>query len=928
MRSFLVACTRATKHTASPGPPRTAASASTSASTSASAAPKTLTAVEAAGLAHISARRPTASSTIAAQCSWYSSQSPDHQLVDRALKDLLAADKQRVPAHTSDARSSNHRLESKPAVHTKEVGRRRPKKLSTGRNGEPRTTQSKLLIRQKLLARLESEYPSDVWDLEKLQAENESRSPAQRHILVREFVSILRRFNDTGFVTVSNQSEVDCLAEGGDIGDGVDEKALVEAAWDQYVKITRHANAAQIMPQIPLPSLSLLICELNFMANSTEYRTRFARIISVFNGFAHIGHPITTPLLFSMYLRALNKQGNYQAVLREVNEYKGHLTGNILRQVISAHFGCRRPDLAMQLLESMRNDPVHKSYITPHVYSSIIGGALRANALSHTELSALLKEMLDQLSDSAYHDSARTGLLNELMHLTNKLGNLDFMYELFEQFLSRSMPINYTTFAILIHCACNLEKTPLNIYRAYQMIITNELAYERLNHRMFAVFINSFVRNDRIDFALAALQDLRAHPTAQMTIQHYNHLFAYFATNGLAAQALDLYREVAYKDKLALSWPICVDIIKAIERDSHYLQHTMDPLEPEDVVDSDSEGALLTAVIAHGLANRSLQMFDTFFELRKRYPESILPFVAVLIPAREFAKSSTKRTRQGAQPYIPQPLEYDGSHCEVTEIESLGYYEFVERLHLVRDSLIEASATIKVPRNMYNMAISVFAMIRDHESTQILYDHMTGAEGMEPDMRTFNVLLQAFAKSSDMDATKEILKDIEYNKMHLNRASANAVINAALLADQPQQAISIYAHMVSRPVPLSEHAVFTDFIPNAPVDVFTVALLVKGLVQSRMLKEAIVVFEDSFTLLPFVPRQLLETLLGTLEEEGHGDFAQLCSKRYSKRVESSQPTEMTSGQGVNATERSDAPDRLPLSYFGYLLQPGAGSEDI
>ncbi|KAJ2642451.1 hypothetical protein GGF44_001661 [Coemansia sp. RSA 1694] len=105
--------------------------------------------------------------------------------------------------------------------------------------------------------------------------------------------------------------------------------------------------------------------------------------------------------------------------------------------------------------------------------------------------------------------------------------------------------------------------------------------------------------------------------------------------------------------------------------------------------------------------------------------------------------------------------------------------------------------------------------------------------------------------------------------------------------------------------------------------------MVSGLVDAGLLKEAVIVFEDAFTVLPFVPRQLLETLVGKLEERELLDFAQLCLKRYTKRVEDSQPAHLrvaeSDGLGVALPEA--APARLPLSYFGYLLDQKSRDED-
>ncbi|KAJ1902223.1 hypothetical protein LPJ66_000218 [Kickxella alabastrina] len=822
-------------------------------------------------------------------------------LADKAIKALLTSNGllQTSDNHTDTIDSNPH----------KEVGRRRTK-LGTGRCNESPPIQSRLLIRQRLSEKLESEYQNDLKALEQLSSHEE---PTQRHILVRELIMILRRFGNVDFMSMDQEDKP-----------GVND--MVEVAWKQYRKIYEHPQAPQILAQIPLTSLSLLICELNFMPESHEYLVRFTRIVRIFRDFALIGQPITTPLLFSMYLRALNKLGNRQLVLKEVAEYRkasaaqepSVLSVNIMRQVIAAHFGSRRPDLAMEVFAGMKADPEYTARITPHVYSSVIGGAMRAKVLTNSELSALVEGMLDELVKPSYHDSARTGLLNGLLHLANKQGNPGFLVATFEQYLAHGMPINYTTFGIMLHCACHLETDIRRLHRVYQLMVSNTATYDKLTHHIFAIFINNFVRKYRVDYALSVLQDLKAHPTARYTTQHLSHIFDYYAKNGMASRALGLYRQMVDEDKLVPTWPICMDIVKALKRGGDYdwqldvpdkaLQFDMHPERPL------SEDALLAMMVKYGVTGRVSQMFDMFFAFHQVQPHSILHFAVILIAARDIANRYIAYVQQGS-----------GRRRSMRQVDSdegaIGYAEYVEQLRQVRDQLIETSKSTKVPRNMYNMAISVFAMIRDHESTQVLYDHMTVSEGMEPNTRTFNVLLQSFARGSDMSATQDILKDIKHNKMHLNRATGNAMIFAAILNKSPRQAISVYAHMVGRPTPLLQHLEFKDFVLNVSVDVYTIALLIKGLVQCGMLKEAIIVFEDAFGLLPFVPRQLLETLLSTLEECSHVDFAQLCLRRYAKRVEDCQSDAAGDMLGNSDGEQVGAPERLPLSYFGYLLDP-------
>ncbi|KAJ2890042.1 hypothetical protein GGI21_006328, partial [Coemansia aciculifera] len=148
----------------------------------------------------------------------------------------------------------------------------------------------------------------------------------------------------------------------------------------------------------------------------------------------------------------------------------------------------------------------------------------------------------------------------------------------------------------------------------------------------------------------------------------------------------------------------------------------------------------------------------------------------------------------------------------------------------------------------------------------------------------------------------------------------------------PQEAINVYAHLVGRPAPLLASATFKDFVSCAPVDAYTFALLVSGLVDAGLLKEAVIVFEDAFTILQFVPRQLLETLVGKLEDKSMLDFAQICLKRYSRRVEDSQPAHLRATAAAESDDLSvsvpeAAPARLPLSYFGYLMSGKTANND-
>ncbi|KAJ1644443.1 hypothetical protein LPJ64_003884 [Coemansia asiatica] len=820
--------------------------------------------------------------------------------VDRTIRQLLTSGdrkQQEMIVQTEDDMTDSNSSDG-----LRDVGRRRAKHNIGRCSNASGPVQSRLKIRQRFAEKLESEYQDD---LKALESASLSALPAagqvseQKHFLVRELISLLRRFNSTDIPSTADGCFID--------EHGSEKTLLVEAAWQQYCKIKQHPEAAQIILQIPLASLGLLICELNFMSDGdSEYLVRFNRIVGIFRDFSELGHPITTPLLFSIYLRALNKLGNSQKVLQEVAEYRNMILGenkddvlsaSIVRQLIAAYFATRKPGLAMETFELIRKDPRYANIITPHIFATVISGTLRTRYLNSAMLGLITDELLDLLQTPVYHDSARTGILNELLHQANKHGSPADLFAIFERFASRDMPINYTTFGILLHSACGQETDARMLYRVYQLLVSRVSVYEKLSHHVFAVFINCFVRHERLDYAMMAVDGLRGHPTARLMPQHLSHVFAFFATHGMAKRSLDLFRQMVDVDGMQPTWTICVDVAKAIGRSDEI---SLNNCSSSDDVSNASEDSLLRALIKCGRNGHISQMFDLFDALRRRFPCSIMPFVAVLLQAHEIAR----RQASDATNFI-------------------GSDEFVSWMQQVRDEIVSGLETIRFPRNLYNMAISIFAILRDHDSVQQLYTHMTIAAGMEPNTRTFNVLLQSFARGHDFLTAENILLDIKYNKMHLNSASGLALIYASFAANCPHTAIDVYAYLVGRPLPLTDYVGFKEFVLNRPIDVYTVALVIKGLVQGGLIKEAVVVFDDAFVLLPFVPRQLLETLVSALEENSYFDFAHLCLKRFSKRVEDSQPgaKKESDGQDVCCASLSDTatPEHLPLSYFGYML---------
>ncbi|KAJ2256344.1 hypothetical protein GGI13_001226 [Coemansia sp. RSA 455] len=790
--------------------------------------------------------------------------------------------------------------DSDPSSTARKVGRRRRCRLGSSCESSEDTAKWRTQKRHTLATWFEPKY----------------REAAHKHIVVREFMDVMRRFG-----SLDRTADPDAVLIPADDEPGR-ANSLVDTAWTHYAKIRSHEDASYLLSQIPLVAIRILVYELTFLRGSAEYRRRFERVVQIFDDYANVDRPITSPLLFGMYLRALNKLGRYQQAISEAvaygssvgSESKSVLSVNIKRQIIEAYFGGGRPDKALEVFYRVRDSPEYRDSITPHVYVSAISGAMRAKHLANAELYAIVEDLLSLLEKPSYPDASRTGLLNELMNVANKTGNHAFLFHVFERAVDRGFSINHATFGVLLHCSCAEETDARVVYRVYRSIITHPSTYANMTHHIFAIFINCFVRRHRIDHALSVLHDLRLHPTACLTVQHLSLVFRYYAESGMAAQALELFHTTVDTDKLAPPWTMCVDIVKAVGRGGD-LTWALETVADAAELSSDESSrvrydALLTALVKFGLAGDTTRMLETFFTLHESYPKDILPFVAVLMQSHHIAKLHSQDLARGPTTHIETPA------ARTSEAQ---HSDFVDQLNVVADLLLAASATVSIPQNMYNMAISVFAILRDHTSTQRIYDHMTQTEAMEPTARTFNVLLQSFVRGLDLAAATDVLKDIRARGIPLNRVAANALIHGYLGANQPQHAIEVYAHLVDRPIPLLAAATFQDFVVSAPIDTYTFAMLVSGLIDAGLLKEAVIVFEDAFTILPFVPRQLLETLVGKLEERSLFDFAQLCIKRYTKRVEDSQPAHLRIEEGLDVALPEAAPARLPLSYFGYLL---------
>ncbi|KAJ2025248.1 hypothetical protein GGI06_000662 [Coemansia sp. S85] len=799
-----------------------------------------------------------------------------------------------------------------PSSTARQVGRRRRRRhqgLGSGGEDSKDSSQWRSQKRHTLGTWLEPKY----------------REGAHKHTLVREFVEVVRRFGQLDRSTEDPDTELAGTKD--DDGKARRANSLVDTAWAHYAKIRAHEDASSLLLQVPMVAIRILVYELTFLRGSAQYRRRFERVVQIFGDCASVDRTIASPLLFGFYLRALNKLGRFQQAISEATAYglssdsepNSVLSINIVRQIIEAYFGGGRPDKAMEVFDRIRSSPEYYDSITPHVYVSAIGGAMRAKHLTNTELLAIVDDLFSLLEKPSYPDSSRTGLLNELLHVANKAGNHAFLFHVFERSVDRGFPINHTTFGVLLHCSCAEETDARVIYRVYRSLITHSSTYAHMTHQVFAIFINCFVRRHRVDHALSVLHDLRLHPAASANALHLSLIFRYYAEYGMATQALELLHATMDVDKVTPTWTICVDVIKAVGRGGD-LTSALETVVADDSSEAfgdeanrvPNHDALLTALVKFGHAGDSARMLETFFALHESHPQSILPFVAVLLQAHHIAKQSSRDLAR-------DPIAQTQSH--VARASEAEQRVFVDQLNVVADLLLAASAALKIPQNMYNMAISVFAILRDHSSAQRIYDHMTQTEAMEPTARTFNVLLQSFVRGLDLAAATDVLKDIRARGIPLNRVAANALIHGYLAAKQPQQAIDVYAYLVGRPVPLLGSAAFQDFIASAPIDTFTFAMLVSGLVDAGLLKEAVIVFEDAFTVLPFVPRQLLETLVGKLEERSLLDFAQLCVKRYTRRVEDSQPVHLRFEQSgdLDVAVSEPAPERLPLSYFGFLL---------
>ncbi|KAJ1994227.1 hypothetical protein GGI25_003411 [Coemansia spiralis] len=816
-------------------------------------------------------------------------------LINTALKDMMAETK------------SERAMES-DSIDDKYLGKRANK------------VESRLFLRQALSQKLEREAMDQADSLELTAVDSvqeDIAAPIRRHILVREFMAILRRLDTHSFTSADLNGMVGTSDFEGLVEARCEAETVVLAAWSHYCKIKAHSNAEVLTRQIPMSAICLLVTELTFMPGSHDYHQRFERVVQIFNDFSSFGRSIKNPVQFGMYLRALNKLGRYKLVIKEAElyfEHEGHIIASpallmgIKRQVITAYFSGNRPDKAIEVFRNLKADEKLCNSITPHVYSAILTGALNSKHISNITLFSYVEDMLDLICKHNYTSASRTGLLNELLQSAYKTANSDFFFHTFERFLVRNIKINYTTFGILLHFSCSSYAADARqLHHLYRRIVDSKTNWEIMTQHIFAIFISSFVRLGRIDYAISVLEDLRAHPKAQLTSMHFSVLFSHYAEFGMAQHALELYHTMTNIDKLHIPWSVWINLVKAIRRSSDF-NYSNDGSPASGQREKDE---LLVNIIKHGQRDSMQGMFDSFFKLRGLDPGDVFAFAALFAGAFNMAAKDAWRSGMDPQSTLPENDMYFKDEA--------WRFKLVSHLRQALRCLIDASGCLSVPQDLYNSAIATFAILHDYESAQQLYDHMTYTEAMEPSASTFNVLLQAFVRGSDTTTATQILERARTNNIPLNQITANALIHGYLVANKPFDAIKVYSYVAGRPLPLLENTGYNDFVASGSVDIYTVVLLVSGLVDAGMVKEAIVIFEDAFFLLRTVPNRLLAMLVNKLEEKLQFDIAQLCLKRYSKRVDDNNYNLQPMHAISKLAEPVNTPNRFPVSYFQYLV---------
>ncbi|KAJ2455902.1 hypothetical protein EV183_000518 [Coemansia sp. RSA 2336] len=706
--------------------------------------------------------------------------------------------------------------------------------------------QTRLSLRNKLVQQLGYEFQSELSSL----MEPEEDTLTQRHILVRQLIAILRQFDLVDLE--SDHIEGDSVP----IDSRARPTSIVQAAWNAYSKISVHADSSLLLRQLPVSAASLLICELNYVGDSESFHLRFEHIVQVWNDFEAIERPILSSPLFSIYLRALNMLRRHQVVLAKVDQFYiskqgSKLPMSVMRQLIAAYFGGKQPENAMQLFDHIKSNTHLRDAITPHIYTTVLRGALHSNHLADAEMFILADELLDLLADSKYSDSARMGILNEVLQMASARSHLNLLYYMFEHYLACNFPVNYTTLGILLRIVCHQETDPRELFSLYQFIIGSESSHALLNSRIFAIFISSFLHLHRPDYAWVAFEELRAHPQAQCTIIHYKLLFSYYAEAQMASDALALYHLMVDGDKLRPTWEIYAYIVKAISQGTD-----KDSLTSS--TEASSADELLTQLVVYGSNCQSDQMLDTFAQLSDM--PSTLAFAAVVLGAYRTIATYEQLSRH--------EFCFESSSSRISNDSQLQ--SFVERLFATIEPIFRIDKDTAVPEQVYRYAISAFVLARDDEKAQRIYNYMTQTKGISPTMQTFDALLRAFARSSAYKSAWDMFENLRSHNAPIKPVTANALICGLFSNNMPQQAIEVYGYLVGRPTPLLSHTRYDKFFISTPCDAYTYALLLKGLVEASLVKEAVVIFEDAFSVLPYVPRQLLATMFASLSKAGGG----------------------------------------------------------
>ncbi|KAJ1721083.1 hypothetical protein LPJ53_004352 [Coemansia erecta] len=711
-----------------------------------------------------------------------------------------------------------------------------------------RAGSSKELIWRRQLAQLEQTWQADLGDL----GPGPSADDAQ-HFLVRKLSSTLRRLGSLGTDPAADDSEA----------------AVVEAAWMQYGKIRHHAQASSLLHTMPSALLGLLVCALNFArapAGSGDVAVRYTRIVRVFADLRETGKTVDHPVVFAAYLRALNKLGNSSRALQEAAEYERRQTeadgaygapSSVERQVIRACFGVRRSDLALARLQQLPKDRM-----TAHVHAVVVSGLIAGGASDRLVLEHVAG-LLDELARASYTPASRTGAMNEVLHAAGRQTRAALLLAIYERFNARQTPPNPATLGIILHCAVRQEPDARQLRRVFaELSDPGSSVYGALSAQVFGMFIDAFVRTGRADYACEALDALRRHPSARMGARHVCGLLAFYAEHAVGVQALGVFRQAA-GDGVALPWAACEHTALALARSGACEE---DVESAEDVL-----AVRLVRLVSKGYIARAA---DVFAKLVHEHPASAPLAFACLLLANHTA---------------------DKHHAALKHA-----------LHLAPP----ATSPVSWPSGLFDAVLGILAQQRDREGVEHVYALMVD-QGYDPSARTFNALLLAFARGNDVDVAHQVLEEMTSDGMHVRAPVVSALVHMLLRQASVDQALSAYATVVGRTLPLRPGVRLSVGMAGS-VDFYALAMLVRALALARRSVEAAEVFEDAFALLECVPRRLLETLVAALEDAGMHEEAQQCLRRFARRVEECQPPPEDSA--VDA-----AAERLPLSHFAYAL---------